>query len=798
MRPSMVGLFVSILSVVSMKQARADFVDDLVSICQGGQCSNIPGTVRALDWRIALRDHLTTQVTTVSSDTSTYDIDVDFESGAIVLEYENIESPNLPAGIELEVDVRIGFGGDLFLVSLKLDARIESIGESTHSISSVTFPVVDVNATAEYDLTWPIGTGAVLENVLSHPLAFLPTNFYRHPGPASMQWWCLYNGDPTCWSPSFYMSTQDQTGVYKEYLPASLGDAMRFTVRHVPPDSHTITEYEQPFKTVIGTTFDDWWSAAQRYAHWANDQQWTSQGTMRDDPNFSDAVRDMTMFGIFSPDATVLSWQPWLARHFEQTTLFGTPFIVPQNYGWYGHQFNAEFGNWEPLAEYVTIAGQAAAAGIRFSPYTLLHLISAGSEPDVPGYAGQPVSNFTVVRENGTLQTTLDGQGQVAYEICQSTQYARDYAAWLAAQLKSYGASGMYIDLMNASPAQLCFSTSHGHAPVDPLNTQRRIEMTRGARQAMGDEFYVTSESVNEFFLGEVGIGTSQWVRNVLGEVVSYYPLFDTVYHEYMRVGRLGVALNFANLSLPPLAFQLLSRQTYAAHIFMGYTPFAGSLMNPNSLIDNTLFSPIWGVFIDTIARYMNFITQEDVSAHLMFGERLRDPVANVATIDLGFLGAFLRLLEVPYGTVQPAVYISSWGDPEEGSILILLANWTDPLDNILVNTVATQSTMEMDMSAEALGFDPLWFEEYNQMASTKSVDLKDVEPIAFQGGDQPYSFSFKPIDSGYWAPKWKVWHMTSGNDPVFIGSYLGFKTIQLAGTIPSRRMEAYILKPFP
>ena len=434
------------------------------------------------------------------------------------------------------------------------------------------------------------------------------------------------------------------------------------------------------------------------------------------------------------------------------------------------------------------------ALGVKFSPYTIVDRISQGSEPVVAGYDPSSAAQNAVIKENGLPETFIDLEGKLVYIVCQSTDYARDYVTSLAGDLESYGAGGIYLDVQNTLAPQLCYATNHGHDPADPENTRRRTDIVRAIHdQAVDPNFYVTSESVNEMYLGDMEIGMSQWTRNLLGVSTTYYPLFETVYHPYTRIGRLGVVLNFDTQKLPPLVSQLLARQTYAAHIFMGWTPFAGSLLNEDSLIDNAVAAPIWGLFIDTVTRYMDFLTDEEIESHVKFGQRLRDPELGVPTVDLSFLGILLQLLTVPYGPVQPAVYGSSWGDPDDGSIVLLLANWTDTIDSVFASQLTGTSMVTMD--AAALGFDEMWFEEYDTEMACE-VAATDVQQMCFIGGPQTYSMSYRPSDSGYTAKNWKVWRYTGSGDPVYLGKFKGNKPIDLQGTIASRSMEAYLLEP--
>ncbi len=772
-------------------------VERLAALCRGDKLAAVPGEVNAFHWSLEIRQKRGGGIATVSSQTATYRLRITPFSSGYLVEWSSIQDPALPQGLGLAVQATILTSPDIELAALRLCAWLSGPAAAEHSLYAATFPLVDVVVDPHDDLAWPVGTGAVLEDALTHPLTALPPGWTSHPGTASMQWCCLFpDAAPAPANrSSFYLSTQDQAGVAKVLGAQALNGALRFSVRHVPANNLNAAYYTAPFETVLGSVPDDWWAAANRYRVWAEEQPWTEQGPMANDPGFSVTARQMTMFGIFAPDIDFLRWRPWPERHVEQALAFDTSRIVPQNYGWYDHGFDEQYGDWEPLPEYLAVAGQAAAAGARFSPYTLLHYISQGSEPPVPGYSALAAQENAVIDENGLAVTIIDGSGRIAFEICQSTQFARDYAAWLARQLKSYGAGGMYLDVANVLPAQLCYARGHGHPPADPGNTARRIELVRAIHDAVADpDFYVSSESVNELYLGQIEIGMSQWTNNFFLGTVNYYPLFETVYHRYLRVGRLGAVLNFDTEKLPPPLLQVLGRQTYAAHVFLGRTPFAGALLNEDSLRDNVLASFPWGLLIDTVSRTMDFLTLPKIADHVGHGQRLRDPQVQVASVDLARVGEFLLLLTIPYGTVQPAVYVSAWGMPDTGAILLLLQNWTDEYDATFTQALPPGSVITFDPSS--LGFGEGWFDEYD--IPTIQVPTDDVKQIPFPGGPQPYTITFDPAASGYTAAGYAIWHYPGTSAAVMAGVSPATGPIVLSGTIGSRSSEAYLLVPRP
>src|SRR5690606_23502152 len=125
---------------------------------------------------------------------------------------------------------------------------------------------------------------------------------------------------------------------------------------------------------------------------------------------------------------------------------------------------------------------------VKFSPYTYLHIISFGSEPQVQGYDPSGLANQVAVRtQAGQIVTGVDSGGIPTFEVCLSTPFARDYIVQVAQQIDSYGAGGQYLDILNVLPPQLCWAADHGHATPDPDNTKKRLEIIEAVKNVVSD-----------------------------------------------------------------------------------------------------------------------------------------------------------------------------------------------------------------------------------------------------------------------------------------------------------------------
>ncbi|MBI4882258.1 MAG: hypothetical protein HY812_21740, partial [Planctomycetes bacterium] len=218
-------------------------VERLAALCRGDKLAAVPGETSALHWSIDLRQKRGGSIATVSSLTATYRLRITPFSGGYLVEWSSIQDPALPQGLALDVQATIVTSPDAELAALRLSAWLSGPAAPEHSLYAATFPLIDVVVDPHDDLAWPVGTGAVLEDALTHPLLAIPPDWTTHPGTASMQWCCLFPDSAAAPANrlSFYLSTQDQAGVAKTYGAQALNGALRFSVRHVPANNLNAT-----------------------------------------------------------------------------------------------------------------------------------------------------------------------------------------------------------------------------------------------------------------------------------------------------------------------------------------------------------------------------------------------------------------------------------------------------------------------------------------------------------------------------------------------------------------------------
>ena len=589
------------------------------------------------------------------------------------------------------------------------------------------------------------------------------------PGLLSMQWWSLYDqADPT--GALLFFGTKDRDGYRKEWMfdPLPLGpaaDRLRLVLRHVPEDNITPDiDYAQPYPFTFRALRGDWYDAAQHYRNWALDQSWTAQGPIGENPDFSAIVRDSKMLGVtqptFGPDdpATPCPIDPdwaqfvhWPAETASQRAAFGVDKITPRIFFWDFNSFTRDIGDWFPIRPEVIAAGNTLRAqgddysayfnSLRYSTRIPSYLQSYVPDSVNGGLYGW-VEDFGIVNDN--LQRSFAtgvacpvGPVFVPFlEVCQATRFAADYSAFVARQLNDQaGSRGLYLDVLTGTDVRLCYDPSHGHPVGGGSYYTEGIEaVLQRVRDAMRNDpthpvagYFTQSEGASEHFLPylETVQGQLTWTRTETfcdlftatcprnGTDFLVVPLWETVYHEFQMTNA-TLQLNAPRLLPGPLGIPILLdpffmrvlRNIFAAHVQLGLTPFAGSILSADLTTDNAnpaLF-PDYFVLVDTVQRFMSVLSLDEVRDFTTFGPRLRDPVLTRAAAPA------VPLTRVPFdtppfshswlagGRLQPFVYASAYGrgkndfapsgvDLDDAAMGILLLNWSDPLDNLFFGT---------------------------------------------------------------------------------------------------------------
>lgn len=591
----------------------------------------------------------------------------------------------------------------------------------THALYAVRFPRIEVFPRGEPGsdiLTYPYAGGWLLPNPANNPLVQIATGIPQiQPGPMSMQWLAFYDSAEIDGSVLF-TGSRDGTGHHKGYTIGAdaVFQTWSFEVRQVPEDNLTPDgDYVSPYPCVLGVVRGDWYDAARFYRRWAQTQPFADNGPMRDRADFSEFIRNGKMFAVSNlyDSNQPEDYQYWARDIRHQREYFDVDAIPTHIYGWHDNAFDVDWGEWWPIKpEFAQYAPEVAAQGDVFAPYihnmVYNQNVPSYSNPYVPGYENNTIRDFALIDENGNAVTTTDSLGQPVDALCMATQFCNDYTIYSAERLFNEAfAQGLYLDVFPFESAQTCYSHNHGH-PVGggDYYTQAKIQLVQDLRDYMRaayePEYFVYSEAQCEPYVGIVELVYHHNAGDTyddpnddpdFGPLQIIAPLFEAVYHDYQIVGT--VAPIHSQELYPDSVYQLI-RRIYAANIFFGHSPWAGTMMGELSLHDQIAASAGYEKLADMVYRFMNTLKLDPARDFVTFGERRRDPATDSLVISLLPGDNFL-----PYGTEQPLVYASAYGRPGYHGFGVLLLNWTAEGDEYIEDIPGGPQTVSWNLRPE-------------------------------------------------------------------------------------------------
>ncbi|MEM7305891.1 MAG: DUF6259 domain-containing protein [Planctomycetota bacterium] len=515
------------------------------------------------------------------------------------------------------------------------------------------------------------------------------------PGLLSMQWWSLYD-EAESDGALFFFGTKDEHGFRKEWMfdPIAVApglDRVRVILRNVPEDNITPDgDFAQPYPFVMRALRGDWYDAAQHYRDWALDQPFTEHGPIGENEDYSAIIRDSKMLGVTQPpisgpddgdtpcslDPSWFEFENWPAETISQRQTFDVDSVTPRIFFWDFNSFGRDVGDWFPIQPVFKAAANALVAqGDNYSAY----FESLDYSTRVPSYASSYVPDTANGGNYGNIETfglvgddlqrefttriicpTAPATVQFL-SVCQATQFAADYSSYVAETVfTEAGARGLYLDVLTGSDVRLCYDETHGH-PVGggAYYTEGIKDILEQVRETMRhdlgvEDYFMQSEGPSEHFLPYLetvqpqltwtrtqtfcDLFTGQCPRNGTDFLVT--PLYETVYSEFQGVNatlQLNAPRNaIGALGIPILLdpfFMRILRNIFASHVFLGYTPFAGSILSQDVTGENAnpaLF-PDYFLLTDMVRQFMAVLQLDDVREFTVMGQRLRDPILTKA-----------------------------------------------------------------------------------------------------------------------------------------------------------------------
>ncbi|MEQ1891853.1 MAG: DUF6259 domain-containing protein [Planctomycetota bacterium] len=540
-------------------------------------------------------------------------------------------------------------------------------------------------------------------------------------------------------SPSAY-GFYKEFGTYRVDRVGSDGvlDGFLADHRQVPENNLSVKTFVSAYPYVLGFMRGDWYDATQAYRAWVfqpgSPRPWVANGDMVHNANYSSYIKNAKMIanigiqgcnvgtadcdpdpvGVLHPGSLEHpAFAQWKAHMDDQRAFFGLtadpdPFAALA-YQWDDTSFNSEWGEWAPVRpEFISAA---TSLGYPFAFYFHNFLWSTGApgyadgnlDQQVPGtrsptYAGQSAIDYALRDENGLL-SQQSGPGYRLGASCVpgpcanftstwldlASNFCRDLAAAWADEMFSFGAKGMYLDVFSYGGLALTYGTPPGHTSTGggAWFTQRMVQTLENVKSSPGitdPDFYLFSEANNEVFIKDLELTYAQHGDRGGARNQFIAPLFQSVYHDYHRTTVFQMVdvpdtAGYATVLDDPNVTREVRRE-YAAGLFMGYAPFAGSVLSTTyTMAANRAAHPEYAKAVDMIKNYMSILRWPLAHDYFALGRRLRDPVVTEGSVAKVTVPADSFLM--PYGTSQPLVYTAAFGRLDLQSFALLFMNWT-------------------------------------------------------------------------------------------------------------------------
>lgn len=691
-------------------------------------------------WEIEFRD-VGGSVVTVRPSGSTFSFSIVETATTFDAQWTSVTAPAISGeSFDVEVHAEAKPGDKVVELTINVTTRTPSF-----ALYELTFPRIEVlggsGGTNEI-LTYPYAGGWLFADPVHNPAVIGASGEWQEiPGALTMQWLSYYDSSDED-APVLFAGTRDATNFGKRYAiganPAP--GSWEFAVQQTPennllPDGDFAPSY--PF--VLGVLRGDWFDAARYYRAWAIDQPWADKGPMRSNGDFSEVLKNAHMFNGTGTTNASSDYQFWTRDLEDQHTLLGVNEFPIHVYGWHNNPFDANWGDWFPIkAEFTTYGPQVTALGDAFAPY-FINLaynqnIPSYTNPYVPGYGANSVADFGLMNEDGNLATMTDVPGNPATIICLATDFADDYTQHVADRLyQEADAQGIYLDVYSFGGTEKCYDPTHGH-PIGGGNyyTTAKVQLVQALRDTMRSlepEYFTYSEAQGEAYVGVFELVYPHHGGDTTGDVgggvpaIAIAPLYQTVYHDYQIVGKVGP---IHQQTIVSDAIYMAGRRLMAAHVFFGNAPWAGSILSETSIYDNMNASPAYETMITMFVRMMSVLKVDQVRRYVTFGERMRDPGTNASIIPAAPVDAFL-----PYTFDQPLVYTSAYEDPDRHGLGLLFTNWTTDEDDVGVDIPTGEQTILYDVRPADYGLLPGTYlrKEYRpgDLTSHMAVDLVAV-----------------------------------------------------------------------
>lgn len=399
-------------------------------------------------WELTLRaPNSTRTVALAPSDAQVFECSR--KGDALQLRWGAFSSPEV-RNIEVNVGVRLPAESPDSVWSI----RVEGLGD--RALTKVRFPRVPALAQSDGETVavpqWMGQQTRIARQLVNGP--GLRSREWAYPGLLSMQCMAVSGDD----APGVYFASNDTAAYLKRF--AMLGDghgALMLEQTHLPEQTDASGTWEMPYESLVGTLRGgDWFSAAEHYREWAQQQSWARESRLRAG-KAPDWLNECDLW-VWNRGRSSDVLEPAVAlvdRYRHRVGVFW--------HWWHSCAYDVGFPEYFPPREgtdsFTRALGKAQSRGVHAIVYMNQRLWGMTTK----SWMEEGAEQFAVKGTDGKIHPEIYNVFTSApmASMCMGTQFWRDKYASLGGLACRLGLDGIYMDQACSSLA--CYDPAHDH-----------------------------------------------------------------------------------------------------------------------------------------------------------------------------------------------------------------------------------------------------------------------------------------------------------------------------------------------
>lgn len=547
--------------------------------------------------------------------------------------------------------------------------HISVTGIKDNLLSKVVFPKVSgLNSAKDEYLALPRWMGELLQDpkeALTSMKKGRQHFVWDYPGFLSMQFLALYNHQK-----GFYASCDDSEAYVKRFsISLDSLNTMIYQMENIPEADSASTGYDMTYQAIIGAFQGDWFTAAEIYREWGEQQNWAKNSRLKN--GLTPEWLTNTALWVWNRGRSEQVLTPALGLK-EKLNL---PVSVLWHW-WHAGSYDDSFPEYLPPREGKDSFTKNIKASQEKGIHSLVYMNQLQWGPSTLSWETENAAAYAVKDSKGKMNTQVYNTftRKALINMCIATDFWRNkYASLADSVINTYGVNGIYMD--QACISRMCYDASHGH----PLgggnywvpNSGKLTGQIRG-KVSNNREVVLSGEGSGEAWMPYLDVFLALQVSRERYAGVQGWepiPLFQAVYHQY--------AISYGNYSslLNPPYDEMWPEERKPANALKLLDP----VFNTQFLMEQAR-SFVWGMqpMISNYQSLLTFERKEEIDfllnmakvrnnnlKYLLYGRYVRSPKMSIPKkeIKISKLSIYagqknkVKAFEKAY----PTVYSSSW-----------------------------------------------------------------------------------------------------------------------------------------